>query len=199
MSALKKVLVVDDDPVIGKSFERVLSRKGYAVVNAESGEVALNKLSADDYDLVVTDIKMPGMNGLEVAERVRAKRPWTPVMIITGYGTDDNEARAKAAGVTEFVRKPLSPEMIETSVNAAVATAPELVVAAAPELVVAPPPAAAIEAPAHAGIGLFLKNVAMFFAAPFIALAYIALFPVIGLAMLIRFGFEAWRRRGETA
>lgn len=199
MSALKKVLVVDDDPVIGKSFERVLSRKGYAVVNAESGEVALNKLSAEDYDLVVTDIKMPGMTGLEVAERVRAKRPWTPVMIITGYGTDDNEARAKAAGVTEFVRKPLSPEMIETSVNAAVATAPELVVAAAPELVVAPPPAAAIEAPAHAGIGLFLKNVAMFFAAPFIALAYIALFPVIGLAMLIRFGIEAWRRRGETA
>ena len=55
---------------------------------------------------------MPGMTGLEVAERVKASQPWLPVVIVTGYGTDANEARAKAAGVSGFLRKPLSPEMI---------------------------------------------------------------------------------------
>ena len=127
MSALKKILVVDDDPVIGKSIERVLSGKGYAVINAADGATALNKLANEDYDLVVTDIKMPGMSGLEVAERVRANTPWMPVLIVTGYGSDESEARAKAAGVTEFLRKPLSPEMIETSVGAAVAAPPPVV------------------------------------------------------------------------
>jgi len=72
MSAIRKVLVVDDDPVVGKSFDRVLSGKGYAVITASSGQEALNKLEAEDYDVVYTDIKMPGMSGLEMAEQVKA-------------------------------------------------------------------------------------------------------------------------------
>ena len=72
MSALRKILVVDDDPVVGKSFDRVLAGKGYAVITASNGEEALHKLSNENYDVVFTDIKMPGMSGLEVAERVKA-------------------------------------------------------------------------------------------------------------------------------
>src|ERR1035437_8681337 len=115
MSALRKVLVVDDDPVVGKSFDRVLSDKGYVVITARSGREALDKLREEEFDVVYTDIKMPGMDGLEVAERVKARRPWTPVVIITGYGTVANEVRANAAGVSSFLHKPLSPEMIEES------------------------------------------------------------------------------------
>jgi CheY-like chemotaxis protein len=190
MSAMKKILVVDDDPVIGKSFDRVLSGKGYAVINAESGETALAKLATENYDLVVTDIRMAGMNGLEVAERVRAKQPWMPVLIITGYGSDESEARAKAAGVTEFLHKPLSPEMIETSVGAAVAAPLPATTAAA---------AAAVEeaeAEEAAGFGVFIKNLAMFFASPFIALAYVVLLPLIGMVMLIKTATEALRHYG---
>ena len=88
MNASRKVLVVDDDPVVRKSFDRVLSGKGYAVITAESGEEALRKLNEEKYDLVYTDIRMPGMSGLEVAEEVKARKPWTPVVIITGYGTE---------------------------------------------------------------------------------------------------------------
>lgn len=84
MSALRKVLVVDDDPVVGKSFDRVLSAKGYIVVTAENGAAALERLAKEEYDAVYTDIKMPGMSGLEVAEKVKARRPWTPVVIVTG-------------------------------------------------------------------------------------------------------------------
>src|SRR5665647_751513 len=119
MSALRKVLVVDDDPVVAKSFDRVLSAKGYAVITASSGQEALNKLEAEDYDVVFTDIKMPGMSGLDMAEQLKQRRPWLPVVIVTGYGSPDNEARAEAAGVSGFLRKPLSPEMIEGSAQKA--------------------------------------------------------------------------------
>src|SRR3974390_1226846 len=115
MAAVRKVLVVDDDPVIAKSFHRVLSTKGYAVITAASGAEALKKLAAEEYDVVYTDIRMPGMSGLEVAEQVKAQRPWTPVVIMPGYGSAEHEARAKAAGVAAFLNKPLSPDMIEQS------------------------------------------------------------------------------------
>jgi CheY-like chemotaxis protein len=189
MSTLKKILVVDDDPVVGKSFDRVLSSKGYAVITAKDGEEALRKLGSESYDLVFTDIKMPGMNGLEVAERVKASRPWLPVVIITGYGTEANEARAEAAGVSGFLHKPLSPEMIEDSTAKALvgltAVAPA---AAAPAPAVAAPEARAENA---AGIGATLKNIALFFAAPFVGLAYILAFPFVGLGMVAWIGAKA--------
>jgi CheY-like chemotaxis protein len=182
MDAIRKVLVVDDDPVVGKSFDRVLSGKGYAVITACNGEEALNKLHAENYDLVFTDIKMPGMTGLEVAERVKASQPWLPVVIITGYGTEANEARAKAAGVAGFLHKPLSPEMIEGSATKALL---EKLAATAPAL----PEAAEAAAPATAAT--FIKNVALFLAAPFVGLAYLIAFPFIGVGMLAWMGGKA--------
>lgn len=192
MTALKKILVVDDDPVVGKSFDRVLSGKGYAVITASNGQEALDKLAREDYDAVFTDIKMPGMNGIEVAARVKAARPWLPVVIVTGYGSDANEASAKEAGVAAFLRKPLSPEMIEQSAQAAVlenriSTAP-IEAAAAPS------------APASAGqrAGTFVKNVGLFFAAPFIGLAYVVALPFVGLGLLARYGYQALKNRSAT-
>jgi CheY-like chemotaxis protein len=177
MTALRRVLVVDDDPAVRRSFDRVLTGKGYAVITAENGEEALHKLNEEKYDIVYSDIRMPGMSGLEVAEKIRARRPWTPVVIITGYGTDIAEERAKAAGVSKFLHKPLSPAMIEDSARdvLAVPAAPAAAaVAAAPEAPVAE------VAPA----GSLLGNVLLFFAAPFIGLAYIMAMPFYGLAML---------------
>lgn len=176
MTALRKVLVVDDDPVVGKSFDRVLSGKGYAVITAKDGEEALSKLAAERYDVVYADIKMPGMSGLEMAERVKAERPWTPVVIITGYGTEEHETRAKAAGVTAFLHKPLSPDMIEGSAREALTTAP----------------------PAVPAKDNTLKNVALFFAAPFIALAYITVLPIVGIAVLAWYGARAAWERGTV-
>jgi len=190
MDALRKVLVVDDDPVVGKSFDRVLSGKGYAVITARNGEEALSKLNAEDYDVVFTDIKMPGMSGLEVAERVKASRPWLPVVIVTGYGTDDNEARAEAAGVSGFLLKPLSPEVIEGMTNKALherdATAAASATAEAAVMPAVPAPAAET-----GGIARFAKNVALFFAAPFVGLAYILAFPFVGIGMLAWIGGKA--------
>lgn len=187
MSALRKVLVVDDDPVVGKSFNRVLSKeKGYVVITAENAAEALDKLREQEYDLVFTDIKMPGMDGVELAERVKARRPWTPVVIVTGYGTTANEQRARALGVSAFLNKPLSPEMIEQSTNDALLHPMPRTEATAVQEEVAP--IAKVEstaAPSH------LKNVALLLAAPFIGLAYALLLPVVGLAMLAWIGTKA--------
>jgi CheY-like chemotaxis protein len=193
MTATRKVLVVDDDPAVRKSIDRVLSGKGYAVITAENGEQALRKLNEENYDLVYTDIRMPGMSGLEVAEQVKAQQPWTPVVIITGYGTDAAEARAKAAGVSGFVHKPLSPEMIEGSARdalaAPVAAAAAVVLPGIAEAPLAEAPLAEAplaEAPLaeSATLASRLKNIALFFAAPFIGLLYIAALPFVGLGLL---------------
>lgn len=180
MSALRKVLVVDDDPVVGKSFNRVLSGKGYIVVTAEDGYEALQKLQLEHYDMVFTDLRMPGMDGVEVAEKVKARQPWTPVVIVTGYGSGKSEERARAAGVAEFLHKPLSPEMIEASAAKALQPAPAAAVTAAP-------PAAAEPVRRHGT----LVNMLLFLSAPFIGLLYAVLLPFVGLGMLAWIGGKA--------
>ncbi len=183
MRANHKVLVVDDDPVVGKSFDRVLSNKGYVVITAQNAREALTRLREGGYDAVFTDIRMPGMDGLELAERVKANTPWTPVVIVTGYGTAANEARARAAGESAFLQKPLSPEMIEESaLNAMRETAP---VAFEPE-VMAPAEAGEIEAVEIKQVVKenLLKNIALFMLAPFIGLLYAVMLPFVGLGIL---------------
>jgi CheY-like chemotaxis protein len=178
MNEQRKILVVDDDPVVSESFNRVLSRKGYAVITAANGDEALAKMKAEQYDLVFTDLRMPGMDGLEVAEQVKARQPWTPVVIVTGYGSKPSEDRARAIGVADFLNKPVSPETIEDCAAKALASVP---VAEAPPPQVAPPPAAAVAPATKPNV---LKNMVLFLLAPFVGLLYAVLLPFVGLGML---------------
>jgi len=190
MSALRKILVVDDDPVVGKSFNRVLSQdKGYVVITAENAAEALEKLHEQEYDLVFTDIKMPGMDGVDLAEHVKASRPWTPVVIITGYGTAENEVRAKAAGVSDFMRKPLSPEMIEESAAHALLQ-PALTIV--PPLQASPVEQLQVAVPQEKSN---FRNIALFLAAPFIGLAYAVMLPLVGTGMLVWMGVQALMKK----
>ncbi len=198
MSALHKVLVVDDDPVIGKSFDRVLTAKGYTVITAPDAADALERLRDEEVDLVVTDIRMPGMSGIELAETVKARRPWMPVLIVTGYGNASDEARARAAGVSAFLHKPLSPEQIEGSTEDAIAraTAPMPLVTADEAVA---PVAVEAEAPVKGGR---IRDIALFFAAPLIGFLYVVVMPFVGLAALGWFGAKAIAKkfgRGRVA
>ena len=190
MSALRKVLVVDDDAVVGKSFNRVLSQKGYVVTTAQNAHEALQQIREQSFDVVFTDIKMPGMDGVELAEQLKERQPWTPVVIITGYGTTENESRAKAAGVTDFMRKPLSPEMIEESAAHAL-LAPVAPMAARLEVVRAREVRVEVAAPEAEQATHTLRNVALLLAAPFIGLAYAVAMPLVGLAALLWMGGKA--------
>ena len=193
MNAKRHVLVIDDDAVVGRSFDRVLSDKGYEVNTARSGEEGLKDIESHDYDVVFTDIKMPGMDGLEVAERIKARCPWTPVVVITGYGTQENEARAHVLGVNGFVRKPLTPEMIE-SVTLKALEKPAL----GPEAANEPEaPAAVAEAPLTGmkKASRVARNVGLFLAAPFIALGYVIALPAVGFYMFGKLGYEAYQKK----
>lgn len=185
MNTQRKVLVVDDDPVVARSFDRVLTGKGYAVISARDGVEALQKLKDEKYDVVFTDIKMPGMNGIEVARRIKASQPWLPVVIVTGYGTEENEAQARAAGVAGFLHKPLSPEEIEGSTEQALHA-----LHAAPEARAEAATAVPMPAQAARGHGAW-KGFALFLAAPFIGLFYLVVGPLVGLAVLAWMGARA--------
>ena len=194
MNAKLQVLVIDDDAVVGRSFDRVLSEKGYDVSTVLSGEEAMETMQDTNFDVVFTDIKMPGMDGLEVTERIKARCPWTPVVVITGYGTDDNESKAAVLGASGFVRKPLTPEMIESitlkAVNDAAPTGDVIETADEPAEVESVTETVVPKAKNSAA-----KNVGLFFASPFIALGYVIALPFVGFYMFVKLGREAFIKK----
>ena len=197
MKTNPQVLVIDDDAVVGRSFDRVLSGKGYEVDTALTGEEGLKDIDNTEYDVVFTDIKMPGMDGLEVAERIKAKCPWTPVVVITGYGTEENEAKASVLGVSGFVRKPLTPEIIENITLKAMQEPAEA------EAMVTEPE---VESGAVVGelsgwrkVSRVARNIGLFFAAPFIALGYVIALPAVGFYMFAKLGYEAYQKKRTSS
>lgn len=196
MNSKPQVLVIDDDAVVGRSFKRVLSAKGYEVSTALNGEDALHTMEDKDFDVVFTDIKMPGMDGLEVTERIKAKCPWTPVVVVTGYGSDENEARASVLGANGFVRKPLTPEIIESiTLKALLGTEPAEKPETRAEEAVEDVAETVNETGALGKAGVFAKNAGLFFAAPFIALGYIIALPAVGFYMMTKLGYQAFQKR----
>lgn len=197
MNIKPQVLVIDDDAVVGRSFDRVLSKKGYEVSTALTGEQGLKDVESTDYDVVFTDIRMPGMDGLEVAERIKAKCPWTPVVVITGYGTEDNEARASVLGVSGFVHKPLTPEIIE-SITIKALNEPGTVGQTAGDVESTTESTAEKKISSLRKAGIIGKNIGLFFAAPFIALGYIIALPFVGIYMIAKLSLEAVDEKRES-
>jgi len=200
MRTKPQVLVIDDDAVVGRSFDRVLSEKGYEVSTALNGEAGLKDMENTDYDVVFTDIKMPGIDGIEVAERIKARCPWTPVVVITGYGTTENEAKASVLGVNGFIRKPLTPEIIENitlkALQQPVEAAPPIEAANEPEIASEPP---ADELRGWRKVSRIAKNIGLFFAAPFIALGYVIALPAVGFYMFAKLAYEAFKKRNSSS
>ncbi|MFC1689375.1 response regulator [Pseudomonadota bacterium] len=194
MSTKPQVLVIDDDAVVGRSFDRVLSEKGYEVSTALSGEEALKDMENTEYDVVFTDIKMPGMDGIEVAERIKARCPWTPVVVITGYGTTENEAKASVLGVSGFVRKPLTPDMIESITLKALENPVAIQEEAANEEAVPAKPQLS-ELKGWRKAMRIVSNILLFLAAPFIALSYVIALPIVGLYTFAKLAVEAWQKK----
>ncbi|HDG96973.1 MAG TPA: response regulator [Desulfobacterales bacterium] len=101
-----RVLVVDDEKVVREGCRRVLTGNDYEVLTAESGHSALEQLSKDSIDLILLDLKMPGISGEEVLETVQDSYPDIPVIIITGHGTIDTAVECMKKGAYDFITKP---------------------------------------------------------------------------------------------
>ena len=102
------ILVIDDEPGIRDLLDTLLRRKGYDVVVAESGQKGLEVFHRERPDVVVLDLKMPGMDGLTVLQEVRRLNPLQPVIVLTGAATAEAEEQVRVLGVTEFVEKEFS-------------------------------------------------------------------------------------------
>jgi CheY-like chemotaxis protein len=100
------ILLIDDDAAVRETLAEILVSKGHEVVGASGGAEGLKALEAGTFDLVLTDLGMPDMNGWEVAERIRTLSPGTPIGVITGWGASLDEARLEEYGVDLILAKP---------------------------------------------------------------------------------------------
>lgn len=108
-----KILIVDDDTQLRQSFERLLREEGYSIISAVSGEEALALLRSETPDLVITDVRLPGMNGLEAFKKIRERDSKMPVIVMTAYGTTEMAIEATKLGAFDYVLKPFEiPEML---------------------------------------------------------------------------------------
>ena len=101
-----KILIAEDEEITVKHLVNTLKKEGYAVESATNGIDALRKAESDSFDLLIADIKMPGMSGLELLERVREKTPELEVIIVTGYGSIGSAIEAMKKGAIEYLTKP---------------------------------------------------------------------------------------------
>jgi two-component system nitrogen regulation response regulator NtrX len=113
----KQILVVDDEERIRQSLNGILKDEGYEVVESKEGTQALKHLEVDPPDLVLLDIWMPGMDGMEVLERMKGQVPSLPVIMISGHGNIELAVKAVKLGAYDFIEKPLSLEKVLLSVN----------------------------------------------------------------------------------
>jgi DNA-binding NtrC family response regulator len=104
-----KILVIDDEDIVRTSCKRLLEPEGYIVGTAKSGKEGLQILGSRTFDLVLTDMKMPGMDGMEVLIMIKERWPDTEVIIMTGYGTVKTAVRAMKIGVFDYIEKPFTP------------------------------------------------------------------------------------------
>ena len=103
---LEKILVADDDAVIREGLQRILNLQGYNVETVNNGRAALERLQDESFKLLITDLKMPGMSGIEVLKAIRGCQPELPVVLITGYAAIDNAVEAMKHGATDYLAKP---------------------------------------------------------------------------------------------
>ncbi len=117
--AKARILVVDDEAVIREGVRRILEKEGYQAEPKASGRIALERLQAEDYDLVITDLKMPGMGGMELLKAIRILQPDVPVIIVTGYSTVETAVDAMKSGAFDYLAKPFTPVQISEKVHKA--------------------------------------------------------------------------------
>jgi DNA-binding NtrC family response regulator len=122
----KRVLIVDDEKNIREMIRLALETAGYEVGEAASGLEAFAIIGGDDsWDAVLLDQKMPGMVGTEVLSRLKVMVPDAPVIMMTAYASVDLAVEAMKLGATDFVRKPMTPELLRNALTAALAKAAE--------------------------------------------------------------------------
>ena len=119
MVAHPRVLVVDDEPIVCRSCQKILSEEGYEVSAAFTGQEGLKKVRQEHFDVMITDMKIPDISGMDILECIRGEQPGMPVVMITGYASVDTAIQATKLGAFDYIPKPFSPEEISEIVREA--------------------------------------------------------------------------------
>ncbi len=119
-TAAHKILVIDDEAIIREGIRQALTMSGYQVEVAANGKIGLEKLQKDKFSVVISDLKMPVLNGIEVLKTIQILQPEVPVIIITGFATIDSAVDAMKNGAFEYLTKPFLPDSIIEKVESAI-------------------------------------------------------------------------------
>jgi two-component system response regulator AtoC len=119
---MTRVLVVDDDAELCETVEAGLKKRAYVVSWATRADQAFERLVADDFDVVVTDMTMPGVDGIALCERIAANRPDVPVVVMTAFGSFDSAVAAIRAGAYDFISKPVQIDVLAIAIDRAART-----------------------------------------------------------------------------
>ena len=112
----KNILVIDDDVLVLKTVKKLLDREGYIVETAKSATEAIEKLKDHVFNLIISDVRMPVMDGIEFLERIK-KENKTPVIYITGYASEEAPIRALKLGAKDYVLKPFDIDKLLDSIK----------------------------------------------------------------------------------
>jgi two-component system response regulator AtoC len=116
-----RVLVVEDEAYVRASLVEILTERGYEVLAADSVDEALSRLARSSVDVVLTDFRMPGADGLELVRRLQSSSPELPVVVLTGQGTIGSAVECLKAGASDYILKPADPEALEIALERALA------------------------------------------------------------------------------
>lgn len=119
----KRILVVDDQESMRDMLADLLDMMGYEPCTVANGTAALEELIGSDVDLVITDLNMPEMDGIELMKRIKARTPELPVIVITGYGTFNTERQVLSDGADGYIPKPCTINRVQETVNTALGIA----------------------------------------------------------------------------
>jgi len=115
-----RILVIDDEMIVCESCQRILEEEGYEVETALGGKEAFEKMRGDPFDIVITDLKMPGIDGMEVLKTFRKEYPNTVVIMITGFSTVETAVEAMKLGAFDYIPKPFTPDEVSIVVKKAI-------------------------------------------------------------------------------
>ena len=191
-----KVMFVDDEEGVRVSWNRYLSAHGFDVTTVEDGAKAISRLRAEPVDVVVSDLRMPGVDGVQLLEWLHDRQPETRFILLTGYGNEAVERKVRELGAFDYLNKPISPDTLAAVVTAAthlklldpepvVHEEPAVETAVAEEAIPAEEPILA-ETPVRAKSGWrrSLEILTGLIVAPLLGLAFVVFLPIIGFGAL---------------
>lgn len=117
MKQTTNILIVEDDPLVLRGFETILKQDGYKIFPVNNGQKALDLISQQSFDIVLTDLKMEGINGLDILEEVKKISPDTPVIVITGYESLDSAVCALRGGAYDYLIKPCQDNDLKLTIK----------------------------------------------------------------------------------